>query len=56
MHAKKRLLIVTHTAGFRHSDSIERGEKILAALGARSGHFEVEYCRTADDVRKMLTP
>ncbi|MDW8106089.1 MAG: ThuA domain-containing protein [Armatimonadota bacterium] len=57
MHpSKKRLLIVTHTAGFRHSDSIERGEKILAELGRRSGAFEVEYCRTAEDVQKMLTP
>jgi hypothetical protein len=26
---KKRLLVVTHTAGFGHGDSIELGEKIL---------------------------
>ncbi|GIV11209.1 MAG: hypothetical protein KatS3mg020_0700 [Fimbriimonadales bacterium] len=53
---KKRLLVVTHTAGFRHADSIELGEKILAQIGERSGVFEVDYCRDADDVQKMLTP
>jgi type 1 glutamine amidotransferase len=53
---KKRVLIVTHTAGFRHSDSIEAGEKILAELAQQSGRFTVDYCRTADDVKKMLTP
>lgn len=53
---KKRLLVVTHTAGFRHADSIELGEKILAEIGARSGVFEVDYCRDAGDVQKMLTP
>jgi type 1 glutamine amidotransferase len=53
---KKRLLVVTHTAGFRHADSIELGEKILADIGERSGAFEVDYCRNASDVQKMLTP
>lgn len=53
---KKRLLIVTHTAGFRHGDSIELGEKILAQIGERSGVFEVDYCRDASEVQKMLTP
>ncbi len=53
---KKRLLVVTHTAGFRHADSIELGEKILAEIGARSGVFEVDYCRDAGAVQKMLTP
>ncbi|MFN4033943.1 MAG: ThuA domain-containing protein [Fimbriimonadales bacterium] len=53
---KKRLLVVTHTAGFRHADSIELGEKILAEIGARSGIFEVDYCRDASDVQQMLTP
>ena len=53
---KKRVLIVTHTAGFRHTDSIEAGEKILAELAQQSGRFTVDYCRTADDVKKMLTP
>ncbi len=52
----KRLLVVTHTAGFRHTDSIEVGEKILAELAHQSGRFTVDYCRTADEVQKMLTP
>jgi type 1 glutamine amidotransferase len=53
---KKRLLVVTHTAGFRHADSIELGEKILAEIGERSGIFTVDYCRDASEVQKMLTP
>ncbi|MCS7300651.1 MAG: ThuA domain-containing protein [Fimbriimonadales bacterium] len=56
LSGKKRLLVVTHTAGFRHGDSIELGEKILADIGARSGAFEVDYCRNAQEVQKMLTP
>ena len=56
MQGVKRLLVVTHTAGFRHTDSIEMGEKILAELAQQSGHFTVSYCRTADEVQKMLTP
>lgn len=51
---KKRLLVVTHTAGFRHS-SIPMAEKTLAEIGERSGLFEVAYCRTKEDVEKMLT-
>ncbi|CUU37584.1 hypothetical protein DCOP10_120112 [Armatimonadetes bacterium DC] len=53
---KKRLLVVTHTAGFRHSDSIEAGEKVLQQLAERSGDFTVDYCRDASEVQKMLTP
>jgi hypothetical protein len=52
---KKRLLIVTHTAGFRHS-SIPTAEKTLTEIGERSGLFDVAYCRTKEDVEKMLTP
>jgi uncharacterized protein len=48
------LLVVTHTAGFRHS-SIAEGEATLAALGRQSGAFDVAYARTADDVRRLLT-
>ncbi len=50
-----RLLVVTHTAGFRH-DSIPAAEAALGAIGAASGLFQVELCRTADDVRTRLTP
>jgi uncharacterized protein len=53
--AKKKLLVVTHTTGFRHS-SIPTAEKTLAEIGERSGLYTVEYCRNKDDVKKMLTP
>jgi type 1 glutamine amidotransferase len=52
--AKKRILMVTHTAGFRH-DSIPTAEEVVKELGERSGLWEVDYARTADDVRKMVT-
>lgn len=50
----KRLLVVTHTTGFRHS-SIPVAEATLRELAAESGRFEVSYCRTADDVQTVLT-
>jgi type 1 glutamine amidotransferase len=50
-----RLLVVTHTTGFRHS-SIAVAEPVIEALGRRSGAFTTEYCRTAEDVRRLLTP
>jgi type 1 glutamine amidotransferase len=53
--AAARVLVVTHTTGFRH-DSIPIAEATIARLGRESGAFDVEYCRTADDVRRMLTP
>lgn len=49
-----RLLIVTHTTGFRHS-SIDVAEPVLAELGRTSGLFTTIACRTADDVRRMMT-
>ena len=39
-----RLLVVTVTAGFRHS-SIETGEVILEKLGRESGQFHVDFLR-----------
>lgn len=50
-----RVLVVTHTTGFRHS-SIDVAEPILDGLGRRSGLFTTTFCRTADDVRRLLTP
>src|SRR5215216_1688856 len=50
-----RVLVVTHTEGFRHS-SIPIAEVTLGALGQRSGLYTAEFCRTADDVVRMLTP
>lgn len=51
--ASTRLLIVTHTAGYRH-ECIPLSEKIIAALGERSGAFTVDFCRDANDVQTML--
>jgi type 1 glutamine amidotransferase len=50
-----RVLVVTHTTGFRH-DSIAAAENALRAIGSESGLFQTEFCRTADDVRTRLTP
>lgn len=52
--AAARMLVVTHTAGFRH-DSIAAAEAALRTVGTDSGLFQVEFCRTADDVRSRLT-
>ena len=53
--AKKHLLVVSYAAGFAHS-SRATGEQVLAELGEKSGIFDVAYCRTAEDVKTMLTP
>ena len=53
--ATPRVLVVTHTAAFRH-DSIPAAETTIQQLGRESGLFDVSFCRTADDVRQMLTP
>ena len=53
--APARLLVVTHTAGFRH-DSIAAAEQALMHLGGESGVFTTEFSRTAGDVRTRLTP
>jgi uncharacterized protein len=50
-----RVLVVTHTEGFRHT-SIPLAEDTIRTLGERSGLFATTFCRTADDVRRMLTP
>ena len=49
-----RVLVVTHTAGFRH-DSIPAAEAALQRIGTESGLFQTEFCRTADEVRTRLT-
>jgi uncharacterized protein len=53
--AAARLLVVTHTAGFRH-DSIPVAETTLRDLGVQSGLYQTEFARTAEDVRQRLTP
>lgn len=51
---RAQVLVVTHTAEFRHS-SIPVAEATIAALGQESGLFDVSYARAAEDVRRMLT-
>ena len=52
--AAPRVLVVTHTEGFRHS-SIPAAKAVLEGLGRSSGVFTTVFCRTADDVRRLLT-
>ena len=54
--AHKKILVVTHTTGFRHADSIPVAEKVIAELGQSNDLFDTDYCRNGDDVKKMLTP
>jgi type 1 glutamine amidotransferase len=51
----KRLLVVTHTAGFRHS-SIAVAEVTLANLGAAHNLYLTEFCRNEAEVKARLTP
>jgi uncharacterized protein len=53
--ALPRLVVVTHTTGFRH-DSIAAAEDALQRAGRAAGLFETVPCCTADDVRRLLTP
>lgn len=50
---KPRLLVVTHTAGFRHA-SIPLAEQALAELATSSGELEVDFARDADEVKAKL--
>ena len=52
--AAKRVLVVTHTAGFRHS-SIPIAENTLRDLGITNGLYQAEFCRTEADVASRLT-
>ncbi len=54
--AAKRLLVVTVTKGFRHSDSIPVAEKLIAEMGAKSGAFTVDYVRTDADMAAKMNP
>lgn len=53
--ASARLLVVTHTAGFRH-DSIPAAEAALRAIGEESGLYSAEFARSADEVRARFAP
>jgi type 1 glutamine amidotransferase len=50
----RKLLVVTYTTGFRHS-SIPTAEATLRDLGATSGLYQTEFCRTDTDVTSRLT-
>lgn len=52
---RPRFLVVSYTAGFHHP-SIPTAEQTLADLAAQTGELEVSFARTADDVKRMLTP
>jgi type 1 glutamine amidotransferase len=52
--ARKRLLVVSHTAGFRHG-SIPVGQETMKALGERTGLWEVELADSAADVERRIT-
>ncbi len=52
--SRARVLVVTHTAGFRHS-SIPLAESVIEQLGGASGTYQVAFCRTAADVTRLLT-
>jgi type 1 glutamine amidotransferase len=49
-----RVLVVTHTVGFRHG-SIPVAESTIESLGRSSGLFTVTFCRDAADVARLLS-
>jgi type 1 glutamine amidotransferase len=51
----KHLLVVTVTKGFRHGDSIEVGEKIVADLAAKDKSFVVDYARTDEELAQKMS-
>ena len=52
--ATKRIIVVTHTTGFRHP-SIATAETVLGRLAAEN-RIAVEFCRTQADVDRLLNP
>lgn len=52
--AKKRLLVVSVTKGFRH-DSIATGERIVKELGDTSGSWETVYARTDEELALAMS-
>ena len=52
--APKKLLVVTVTKGYRH-ESIPVAEKVLQALAAESGRFQVDYARTDEDLAVKMS-
>lgn len=52
---RKRLLVVTHTAGFRH-DSIPVARETLKELGEQTGLWETEFADSAAEVERLISP
>ena len=52
--AKKHLLVVTVTKGFRH-DSIPVAEETIQKLGDTSGAWETDFVRTDEDMNAKMT-
>jgi uncharacterized protein len=53
--APAKLMVVTHTTGFRHS-SIAVAEPTIERIGKSTQLYDTEFCRDASDVQSMLTP
>lgn len=51
--AKKRLLVVTVTKGFRH-DTIPTAERVIGELAER-GRYMVDYARTDEDLARKMS-
>ena len=51
----RRVLVVTHTTGFRHA-SIAAAERVISRLGMETGLFTTMFCRDQTDVARLLTP
>ena len=53
--AADRVLIVTHTSGFRHEDSIEAAEQVFADIAARTRWFEPVFARNEEEAVSRLS-
>ena len=53
-NAKKRLLVVTVTKGFRHG-SIPMAEQTIEELGKKTGEWDTDFVRTDDDMKTKMT-
>ncbi|HZT44146.1 MAG TPA: ThuA domain-containing protein [Chthonomonadaceae bacterium] len=53
--AKKHLLVVTVTKGFRH-DSIPVAEQTIEMLGNKTGDWDTDFVRTDAEMQEKMTP
>lgn len=53
--AKKHLLVVTVTKGFRH-DSIPVAEQTIEMLGNKTGSWDTDFVRTDEEMQQKMTP